>query len=98
VGSSPPSSIRVRSSVYLRTLLSGPWKRPGEVFLDCDAGAFAHVLDFFRYRELGPNAPLRDVRNIAKLYCIDSLVEETEKRMEFESMRGSWMYETYPGS
>lgn len=82
------------SSAYFRNILSGPFKRNrGELFLDCDAVAFAHVLDFFRHHTLGPNAPLRDVHNIAKLYSIDILLDETAKRMEICSMVGTWHYE-----
>lgn len=82
------------SSAYFRNVLSGPFKRNrGELFLDCDAAAFAHVLEFFRHRALSPNAPLMEVHSIAKLYCIDVLLEETAKRMEISSMVGTWIYD-----
>eukprot|EP00931_Biecheleriopsis_adriatica_P059995 TRINITY_DN35991_c0_g1_i1.p1 TRINITY_DN35991_c0_g1~~TRINITY_DN35991_c0_g1_i1.p1 ORF type:complete len:300 (+),score=29.71 TRINITY_DN35991_c0_g1_i1:42-902(+) len=87
-------STLVQSSSYFRNVLDGPFKlETGEVFLDCDAHAFEHALHFFRHGKLRTNAPLEDVRDIATLYSIDSLLQEANT----ERLLGTWRFKFTKG-
>ena len=81
-------SILTWSSRYFQQILDGPFKpEEGELLLDCDVAAFDYVLYFFRHHRLPEDAPTEKVRDVAKMYSVDELLEETDRRLEIENSR-----------
>mmetsp|Transcript_125414 Transcript_125414/g.250307 ORF Transcript_125414/g.250307 Transcript_125414/m.250307 type:complete len:214 (-) Transcript_125414:149-790(-) len=82
------------SSRYFKNIFDGPFKpEDGELFLDCDIVTFEYVLYFFRHHRLPRDAPMEKVKDVANMFSVDKLVEETERRLECERLVGTWHYE-----
>ena len=86
-------STLTRSSRYFANLFAGPFRpEDGPVFLDCDPDVFEDALYFFRHQRLHTGAPTEKLRDLALLYSIDDLLEETTHRLEADRLIGTWQH------
>jgi len=84
------------SSRFFANIFNGSFQTTSadeELFLDCCPDIFAnHVLYFFRHRKLRPDVPIAQVEDIANLYSIDVLLEETRRLRAEQHLLGTWCY------